>query len=96
MSDRPRLNDVQLRCLNALDGCSDPEWQYASFAPVMKITGLPRPEVRRAIRSLARKGLAEYSAALCTEDGDFAGAGYRITIAGRKLLLTMGAEANDE
>lgn len=58
------------------------------FRPIMLRTGLIRPIVRRACRSLARKGYAQYVKGLQTDDGDFAGAGYCIT----RLGLVRGVE----
>jgi hypothetical protein len=46
------------------------------FATIEYRTDLERKIVRRACRSLARKGLAEFFKGLCTDDGEFAGAGY--------------------
>jgi DNA-binding IclR family transcriptional regulator len=60
---------------------------YYSFARIADGTGLDRATVRRAVRALARKGLAEYAKALCDIDGRFAGAGYRITAKGREMAL---------
>jgi hypothetical protein len=45
-----------------------------------------RTAVRRACRSLARKGLAEYHKGLWTMDGVPGGAGYAATMAGADLL----------
>lgn len=47
--------------------------------------GLPLEKVRRAVRGLARKGLAEYHKALSDDDGRFVGAGYCITHLGLKV-----------
>ena len=44
---------------------------------------LTRKEIRRACRSLARKGLAEYSRGLWNDDGVPAGSGYGATKMGR-------------
>ncbi|WP_417257385.1 hypothetical protein [Celeribacter sp.] len=47
-------------------------------------------DMARAIcRSLTDRGFAEYCRGLWTEDGEPAGAGYRITDAGRKYLETI-------
>lgn len=74
------LTDQEMRCLDVLAGSSTPHGEMClSFAPIMRSTGLPRDVVRRAVRSLKRKGCAEFHSALTTEDGDFAGAGYCIS-----------------
>ena len=79
--------EAHRRCLEALDDLTRPRGEYCvAFAPITEATGYDRRIVRRYIRALARKGLAEYFRGLCTEDGDFAGAGYCITEAGRSAL----------
>ena len=73
----------QQKCLEALECLTFPNGEFCTpFAPIEAITGYDRRVVRRHVRSLARKGLAEYFRGLCTEDGEFAGAGYCITKAG--------------
>lgn len=59
---------------------------FVPFAPLIERTGLDRAQVRRHCRYFARKGLAEYSKGLWTEDGEPAGAGYGITSAGIHAL----------
>ncbi|MBM7328756.1 hypothetical protein ACNT8L_05800 [Brucella intermedia] len=78
------------RVLVALNECSEPYGEYcahfkriASYANMEDIS-----EVRRIVRALARKGLAEFWRGLITDDGDFAGAGYCITPAGRELAAS--------
>jgi hypothetical protein len=83
MSPKMRL------CLNALAELSgtfcDCDYTYAGFQPIMARTGLCRAEVRRSVRALARRGLAEFGKGLWTEDGYPAGSGYRPTAAGRAI-----------
>jgi hypothetical protein len=45
-------------------------------------SGLPLHQVRRTVRALARKGMAQYMRGLMTEDGEVAGAGYVCTADG--------------
>ena len=86
------LTDVQAVCLIGLESLTAPFGEMCvGFGPVQRSTrvdGTPldRSVIRRAIRSLARKGLAEYHKGLVTEDGEFAGAGYCITNEGIKFL----------
>ncbi len=76
----------QQACLEALECLTYPDGeQCSSFAPIEQITGYDRRTVKRHVRALARKGLAEYFRGLCTEDGEFAGAGYCITKAGQSF-----------
>ncbi len=79
----------QRKCLESLESLTRPNGEFCTpFAPVEQDTGYDRRTVRRHIRALARKGLAEYFRGLCTEDGVFAGAGYCITEAGRVEVRT--------
>lgn len=55
----------------------DRDFGVLGFATICEQTGLERKAVRRACRSLARVGMAEYVRGTCTEDGDLAGSGYR-------------------
>lgn len=40
--------------------CSDPEFCVMTFREIANCGALPRQRVRRTVRALARKGLAEY------------------------------------
>jgi len=61
------------------------EWGAYSFAPLAGQTKLGVKDVRRACRSLAKKGFAEYANALWNEDGP-AGAGYHATEKGAAFI----------
>lgn len=61
------------------------------FAPIMHRTRLQRRIVRRACRSLTRKGLAYFSNGLSTEDGEMVGSGYGATEQGRALIESEAA-----
>lgn len=73
------------RVLKALSGANE-DFGYRGFKSLMQRTRLPRSEVRRACRALARKGLAVFSSGLWTEDGTPAGSGYARTSAGDAAL----------
>lgn len=76
MTTTPKINEMKvLVVLAAHHGACFP------FRPLMRRTRLSRTEVRRACRSLRRKGLARYERALWTEDGEMVGAGYGATAA---------------
>lgn len=71
------------KCLSALYELTAKNGEMCMpFRPLMDRTELDRKTVRRNVRALARKGLAEYFRGLWTEDGEPAGAGYCITAAG--------------
>jgi len=77
----------QEKYLQVLDNFSQPQGEMClSFAPIEQETGYDRRTVRRNVRALARKGLAEYHRGLWSEDGKPAGAGYCITDEGRAAL----------
>jgi len=61
---------------------------FLSFKPICKRTRLKRDVVRRACRSLKRKGFAQFGRGLWTDDGEVAGSGYACTKAGREALST--------
>jgi DNA-binding IclR family transcriptional regulator len=54
----------------------DGDFGVLNFAEIIICTGLTRPVVRRACRSLARKGFASFHRGCWTEDGRPAGSGY--------------------
>lgn len=66
------------------------------FRHFERATGLPRDEVRRRVRALARKGLLQYERGLWTDDGEMAGSGYSITEKGLRVRAALEAmEKND-
>lgn len=78
------------RCLESLDSLTSPDGEFCTpFRPIEQDTGYDRRTVRRYVRALARKGLAEYFKGLTTEDGEFAGAGYCITREGSSLIESL-------
>lgn len=84
MAGMVKLTSNERAVLRVLAGISD--GYYKPFAPIARTTGLDRNVVRRACRSLKRKGLADFLAGLWTEDGEPAGAGYAATPEGRELI----------
>lgn len=84
----PRLNANEMKVLRFLvRQYSDVGAGFSHFAHIGKGVRLPRAEVRRACRSLKRKGLAEFKNALWYEDGGMYGAGYAAT-RGAEMMLT--------
>jgi len=82
----PKLNYAEALVLKFLaERWHGYEGGFYSFDPIAKETKLYRVTVRRACRSLTRKGLAEFSAGLTNTDGDFAGAGYSATKRGHSI-----------
>lgn len=90
MTDKPKkvsLNGNETKVLEALVAQTRPEGEMCvAFAYLMGETNLDRPTVRRACRSLARKGLAEFYRGLTNDDGEMAGSGYCASRAGVDLI----------
>ena len=87
------LSKQDISVLEALSvrGSVGEPWFYP-FKSIAEITRLDIQEVRRRVRRLARKGYAEFSKGLWTEDGEPAGSGYAITPAGRQALAAPSPE----
>ena len=82
-----------LRAVAAFYGHWDQEYRF--FRDVAKRSGLTKIQARRAIRALARKGLAEYSQ-VWNEDTDMiAGSGYRCTKKGKEVADTLAQARKD-
>jgi DNA-binding MarR family transcriptional regulator len=92
-----KLNENEVKVLGQLVEYYEhnEDFAYVSFAPLIRDLKLDRAAVRRACRSLKRKGLATFLTGLITEDGEFAGAGYSATEEGAKLL-NFNRESEDE
>lgn len=80
MNKNIKVNEKEGKVLKVLaeDYDSWGESGFYAFSAIASMSGLTIPEVRRACRSLARKGLAKYERGLWNEDGP-AGAGYGAT-----------------
>lgn len=89
----PKLNEIEGKVLAALVHAfsSYEGFCYQAFASLSEETGLDRKQVRRACRSLSRKGLAEFGKGLWTDDGEPAGSGYAATQAAADLVLGKAA-----
>lgn len=77
-----KLNENERKVLVVLADECEPDETACGFAHLSMESGLDRKIVRRACRSLTRKGLARYARGLWTEDGEPAGSGYGPTRAG--------------
>lgn len=83
-----KLNSNEKKVLEALVTYDGPEGQYyVSFATISSDIGLDRKMVRRACRSLARKGLAEYQRTTWRDEG-VGGAAYGATKEGCAAIET--------
>jgi hypothetical protein len=84
------VNENEKKVLKALAESyyDNDEFGFWGFDGLAKETCLDRKQVRRACRSLRRKGLAQFEKGLWTEDGEPAGAGYGATKEGAELART--------
>jgi hypothetical protein len=90
VSEPIKISERQRRCLMVLGPHYFPgEERCLYFRTIAKETDLREAEVRKAVRALARKGLAEYHRGLFTEDGEAAGSGYCCTAAGFALYQSL-------
>lgn len=80
--------EAKRRVLNALNEGTrpGPDYRCVPFSHLVIETRLDRRTVRRHCRALAREGLAEFHSGLWTDDGETAGSGYCISVAGREHL----------
>lgn len=77
------INDNERKVLSVLANIARWDENYMSFDGIKNNdVGLDRKQIRRACRSLARKGLAEYGRGLWSDEGNVAGSGYCATRAG--------------
>ena len=86
MKDFPKINENERKVLVVLEDIySNDEPGGYSFAPIVRRTKLEVKQVRRACRSLAKKGLAVFERVMWNDDGP-AGAGYLATELGAALI----------
>jgi len=81
-----KVSARERECLQVLfDGYSCPEQCVLFYSHIIHHTGLELTQARRAVRALARKGLAERSS--CFDDeGMIQGSGYCCTDAGAAFI----------
>lgn len=77
-----RLTSAEVKVLAVLASSSE-DFGYWSFKRIGRYARLRRTIIRRACRSLTRKGLAQYGRGLWFESGGPAGSGYAVTTEGR-------------
>lgn len=65
---------------------TEPDFDVISFSTVAQRADIDLKKVRRAVRGLARKGLAKFYRTSWTDDGEPHGAGYGLTSQGRAML----------
>jgi DNA-binding IclR family transcriptional regulator len=89
------LNPIERKVLAALLPADD-DFGFLSFRGIARRTRLNRKEIRRACRSLRRKGLATFSSGLWNDDGQVAGSGYAATKEGRVVSSAQCGEGESK
>lgn len=85
-----KLNKSELAVLIVLNSDDYYLWTFSLVADEVDLTDL---QSKRAVRSLARKGLAELTPAFSYDDGMLSGSGYRCSEKGTEFLkLKKGTE----
>jgi len=82
-----KINPTEHAVLEVLEANSRRDGELCiTFSWIADDAKLALKEVRRACRSLKKKGLAEFYRGLMTEDGEVAGSGYCVSKAGEAYL----------
>lgn len=89
----PSINDNERKVLTVLSDY-EMEGQCLYFRSIALEVNMDWRKVRRVVRALARKGLAEYHRGLFDDDGRVAGSGYCISKAGR-TAIRVGVNRKD-
>jgi hypothetical protein len=90
-----KLTQREHPVLTALEEYTRPNGEFC--VPFYTLSGEPKDapatrEVRRIVRQLARKGLAEFYRGLFDDEGRLCGSGYCITDAGRLALKNQESD----
>lgn len=89
--DGPTVSKLELRALEVLSDHYNSEGNCLYFKTIASLSGIEPKKVRRVVRSLARKGLAEFTRGLFDDEGNVAGSGYCCTPAGKTLFEAIDA-----
>ncbi len=78
-----KLTKSETLCLRVIaEAYKEPEHCVLFYSHIMNYTLLNQTQARRAVRSLARKGLVEHQVAFDCDDGKVMGSGYIATFKG--------------
>ena len=87
MKNEITISERERKCLEYLaEIYPDDEANVTYFRVLAKETKLTEQQVRRSVRALARKGLAQYVRGLFDLDGMVAGSGYMATFEGALFI----------
>lgn len=85
-----KINDNEKKVLIHLLTIYGGEFDCTFFKYIAKATKLSIKQVRRACRSLKKKGLTDYVVGLFNDNGEIVGSGYCATELGRKIGDELG------
>lgn len=91
MNNTIKISDREKQCLKVLMSHGQDDYCFF-FKGISNDTKLTIIQVRRSVRSLARKGLAELIRGLIDDDGMLAGSGYIATDNAFKLFRELYEE----
>lgn len=88
---KAKVSERELLCLKALATIDfeNEDGHCSYFRAIAKLSGLPEDQTRKAVRSLVRKGLAEYHRGLFDDDAMVAGSGHCISREGKRYMETL-------
>ena len=86
---KKKINEKQKKVLKYLAQYWEDDYNCLFFKYIARTTKLTIKEVRRACRSLAKKGLTEYMTGLVDGDGMVAGSGYCCTEKGADFIKLL-------
>lgn len=81
-----RLSEREKQALRVLAGAYHSEANCLYLSTIARLSEVEPKLIRRVVRSLARKGMAELVRGLFDDDGRIAGSGYCCTRAGREAM----------
>ena len=81
-----KINENEKKVLTVLASAYGSDLNCFCFETIINESGLDLKQVRRACRSLKKKGLAEFYRGLFDEDGMAAGSGYCCSEDGNKYI----------
>lgn len=91
MTEQTPLTDAELRVLECLSDHYNADANCFPFKPLSEQCELTIDVVADAVRSLTRRGYAQFVRGLWDDEGKPAGSGYCCTRAGRDFFRTLDA-----
>ena len=96
LDKRITVSAREMKVLKVLADYYGSECPYLYTRTVAKKSGLNKKQARRSVRSLARKGLAEYMRGLFDDEGMLIGSGYGCTPKGQDFIAAIANKKGGE